>query len=105
MNPILSGIWNNKLIRNKFLIVFVFFILWVLIFDQNSVINQISIKKKLKKLKADKEFYQDKISKDSIRLEELKNNPDNIEDFARENYYMKKKGEDIYVIVEKEDEE
>ena len=102
MNKLVASIWNNKLIRNKFLVVLVFFVLWILLFDENSVISQISSKKRLKKLKADKEFYIEKIKLDSIKLEELKNNPKNLERFARENYYMKNKNEDVFVIVDEE---
>lgn len=35
---------------------------------------------------------------DSIRLENIRTNPDAIEQIARERYYMKSKGEEIYII-------
>lgn len=103
MNRLVETIWRNKLLRNKFLIVLVFFVVWIFLFDQNSLISQIGSQKRVNKLKADKEFYIKKIKKDSVKLEKLKNNPENLEKFARENYYMKKSDEDVYVIV-KEDE-
>jgi len=99
MNRLVASVWNNKLLRNKFLLGLVFFLIWILIFDENSLISQISGKKRVKKLKADKEFYIKKIRKDSIKLEALKNDPQNLERFARENYYMKKSDEDVFVIV------
>ena len=98
MNKLVASVWNNKLVRNKFLVVLIFFLLWILLFDENSFISQ----KRLNKLKAGKEFYIEKIKSDSIKLEELKNNPKNLERFARENYYMKNNDEDVYVIVDEE---
>ena len=41
------------------------------------------------------------IKKDKQRLTELKTNKENLEKFAREQYFMKKKDEVIYVIIEK----
>ncbi len=99
MNKFAETIIKNSYLRNKFLIVLVFFIFWVLLFDENSLISQISSKKRLKKLKVDKEFYIQKIKSDSVRLENLKKNKKNLERFARENYYMKDADEDVYVIV------
>jgi cell division protein FtsB len=55
------------------------------------------------KLNQEKEYYLDKIDQDSTRLHQLKTNEENLEEFAREEYYMKKENEDIYIIVEEED--
>ncbi len=101
---IITNFFNKySYLKNKFLIVTVFFVFWILIFDENSLISQISSKKRLKKLKADKEFYLERIKTDSIRLDELKRNKKSLERFARENYYMKNPDEDVYVVVEKEE--
>ena len=42
------------------------------------------------------------IKKDKNRIHELKTNRDNLEKFAREQYLMKKKNEDIFIIIEEE---
>ena len=39
-----------------------------------------------------------------LRLERLNNNQEELERFARENFLMKKEGEDIILIREKTDE-
>ena len=44
-----------------------------------------------------KKYYQDEIRKDSENIKKLKN-PDQIEKYAREKYYMKRESEDIYII-------
>ena len=46
------------------------------------------------------ERNKERIDADSRRLEQLKTNNKNLEKFAREQYYMKKADEDIFVVVE-----
>lgn len=86
--------------KNKFLVAFVLFFIWVLIFDQNNLIERIRLIKEVNQLEDDRDYYFDRIGIDSARLIELKTSPDNLEKFAREQYLMKKKDEEIFVIVE-----
>lgn len=85
----------------KYIIIGVLFLLIVFFFDGNSVYKRREHIKKLEELKADKNYYVNKIKSDSTQLYEFKNNLDKLEKFAREKYYMKKKGEEIFVIIEK----
>ena len=57
----------------------------------------------MKELEDKRDFYKTEIRNDSIALHELTTNPETQEKFAREKYFMKKKNEDVIVIV-KEDE-
>jgi cell division protein FtsB len=50
----------------------------------------------------EKQYYLERIEEDSRRLNELKTDRDNLEKFAREQYFMKKENEDVFVIVEEE---
>jgi cell division protein FtsB len=56
------------------------------------VLNQ-----EIEELEANKNYYQDEIKKDQENIKLLKN-PDQIEKFAREKYYMKRDSEDIYIV-------
>lgn len=87
-------------LKNKYLITLVVFLLWVLIFDQNSLIERFKNVEKLEELKEEKAYYRDQIQRDSVRLRELQTNKENLENFAREEYYMKKPNENVYIIVE-----
>jgi cell division protein FtsB len=93
------GISADQL-RNKYFLALFFFIVWVGFFDQNNIIERFQNFQELKKLSADKEFYQKKIAEDSERLKELKTNKENLEKFAREQYFMKKDNEDVFIIVD-----
>jgi cell division protein FtsB len=55
------------------------------------------LNKQLDELEDNKKYYQDEIRKDSENIKQLKN-PDQIEKYAREKYYMKRDSEDIYII-------
>jgi cell division protein FtsB len=51
----------------------------------------------INELEDNKEYYQEEIRKDQRNIKLLKN-PDQIEKYAREKYYMKRDSEDIYII-------
>ena len=69
--------------------------------DSNNVINQFKLSSKLNQLEDQKEFYVVRKEKIQSEREELMSNPELLEKFAREKYLMKKKTEDLYVIVKK----
>tara|TARA_Y100000385_G_scaffold37779_1_gene35232 strand:+ start:1993 stop:2214 length:222 start_codon:yes stop_codon:yes gene_type:complete len=51
----------------------------------------------LKKLEDEKNYYNQEIKKDLIEIKKLSSD-EGLEKFAREEYHMKKSGEDIYII-------
>jgi cell division protein DivIC len=93
-----------KPLRNKYLILFLLFILWVVFIDDYNLINQSKIKNTVDDLKIQKEFYISEIKSDSIELYKLQNDTAEQERFAREKFLMKKENEDIFIIREKENE-
>ena len=94
-----------KILKKKYLLVSVLFITWLFLFDGNNLIDRISALRTLHQLERDKKYYTEKIVSDSKKLEELKTNNDNLEKFAREQYLMKKENEDIFVIIDKNQED
>ena len=93
-----------KPLRNKYLILFLLFILWVVFIDDYNLINQSKIKNTVDDLKIQKEFYISEIKSDSTELYKLQNDPAEQEKFAREKFLMKKENEDIFIIRERENE-
>jgi cell division protein FtsB len=87
------------LLRNKYILTTLGFIIWLLFFDRHDIISQYKLRKELHKLEEEKSFYLKEIEKDSKNLNELLTNPKTLEKFAREKYLMKKDNEDIFVIV------
>ena len=87
-------------IRNKYLLAFIVVLVWLMFFDTHNFMQQWRIRRQLKELRIERDFYKKEIVRDSIAIEELKNDPDALERFAREKYLMKREGEDVYIIVE-----
>ena len=86
--------------RNKYLMAVLVFLVWLMIFDNNSLIDRVKYLNILEEMEVEKQYYLERIEEDSRRLNELKTDRDNLEKFAREQYFMKKENEDAFVIVE-----
>jgi cell division protein DivIC len=87
-------------LRNKFILTALVFFLWLLLFDQNNLVERRKSAREYDQLLQEKDYYQKKIEEDRKRIGELKTNSDNLEKFAREQYLMKKDNEDIFIIVD-----
>ncbi len=85
---------------NKYLIALACFVVWIMFFDENNLIQHKQNQKELALLEEQVAFYKHKIEADKRKLIELQTNDENLEKFAREQFLMKKADEDIYVIVE-----
>ena len=92
--------WLLEHLNNKYIIAGLIFLLWILFFDQNNLLNRLSDYRNLRQMKAQKEYYAKKIATDIERTQELETDDNNLEKFAREQYLMKKPDEDVFVIVE-----
>lgn len=88
----------KNIITNKYLLAGLFFLVWMLFFDQRDVFQQIERQKELNQLEVRKKFYQQEIEKSRKELSDLQSNPAAIEKYAREHYLMKKEGEDIFIL-------
>lgn len=86
-----------KFISNKYTWVLLFFGIWMLFLDNYSYLDQRILNSEIHELVTNKKYYQDEISKDQSNIKLLKN-PDQIEKYAREKYFMKKDSEDVYII-------
>lgn len=84
---------------NKYLLVTVAFVAWMLFFDHNDFMSQWDYHEQLTKLRADKAFYEKETAQTRKSLDELSTNKESFERFARERYLMKKDNEDVFVIV------
>lgn len=91
-----------KYVGNRYVLVFLFFAVWMLFLDNYSYLEHHVLNKEIDELETNKKYYQDEIKKDCLDIKRL-NNPDQIEKYAREKYYMKRDSEDIYIIEFEED--
>jgi cell division protein DivIC len=86
-------------LRNRYLLTALIFLIWLTLLDSNNLISRYKEMKELNKLKADREYYLERIETDKVKLHQLKTDNDNLEKFAREQYRMKKADEDLFVVL------
>ncbi len=90
-----------KVLKNKYLLVIISLIVWLLYFDKNDVFTQFELVTKCNKLNTEKEYYISEIEKNKKEIVELQTNKKSLETFAREKYHMKRDNEDVFVFVQK----
>lgn len=94
-----------SIVSNKYFITIVAFVIWLIFFDANNLINQRRLNKELDKVQQEKDFYISEIKKDRETTHNLMSEQENLERFAREEYLMKRDNEDVYIIIEETKEE
>lgn len=90
-----------KILKNKYFLVIIGLVVWLLYFDRNDVFTQLELISKCNKLKTERDYYIAEIEKNKNEINELQNNKESLETFAREKYLMKKDNEDVFVFIQK----
>ena len=103
MKEQLSNIWFY-IKKYKYIITSVFFIVWILFLDQTGLIYKSKLKKEIEFLKKKKEYYEDRVVKNETYYKDLQINPKAKEKLAREEYYMSKENEDVFIIQDESTE-
>ncbi len=106
MNEFFRSLFNRipPIFRNRYFLTLLVFLVWIIIFDNNNLIQRYHYMKDLRQLEKDKDYYRERIEEDQRKLNELKTSDENLEKFAREQYFMKRDNEDIYIIVDDDGE-
>jgi cell division protein FtsB len=89
-----------KVLINKYVLITLAFILWIVFFDSNNFFTRSRLRDKLEELQQEKRFYLDEIQKDSALTMKLLNDSAELERFAREKYLMKKDNEDLFLVTD-----
>ena len=95
---------NNKyfkLLTNIYILTSLLFLFWMLFMDTNSYLFHKELNNEINDLKQQREKLKIEIEKDKKLIKDL-NNIDNYEAFARENFFMKRDDEEIYIIEYKD---
>ena len=77
------------------------FIIWMIFLDTNSYLIHSRLNSEIEQLIIKNENLKKEIEKDKKFINDMKD-LDKYEAFARENFYMKKDGEEIYIIEYKD---
>ena len=68
--------------------------------DANSVLFRSRMHQKRNELKEQEEFYRDEIQRIQEELDALSSDKTRLEKFAREKYFFKREGEEIFIVEE-----
>jgi Septum formation initiator. len=90
-----------KILKNKYFLVTLFFLVWILFFDSNNIIKWYTDINRVIDQERQKIYYREEIKKTDEKLKELSSNRDSLEKFAREQYYFHELDEDIYIVKPK----
>lgn len=72
-------------------------------FDANSLVILNELDAEIDKLNQSILFYTQELEVDRVALEELESNPEAFEKYARENFWMHKPGEEVYIFEQAKD--
>ena len=84
-----------SLLLNKYILAFTLFAVWISFFDKNALVTQLKLVKTIHDLEEEQAYL---ISEIEVTEQMKKDISENQEKYAREKFYMKKPGEQIFII-------
>ena len=93
-----------KILRNRYVLVLIGFIVYITFFDAHDLISQMQIRWKLHKINEEKTYIESELQNAKNQTIELSTNKIMLEKFAREQYRMKRENEDVFVILNENEE-
>ena len=86
-----------KILSNRYVLILLIFAFWMIFLDSNSWLIHNELDQEINELQTNKEFFNKEINKDQTVINKL-NDYFDLESYARQNYYMKRPNEDIFII-------
>ena len=90
----------KKLVQNKYVVASILFMIWVTFINDIDLIFIMKSKSELNEMKEQLDYYEEQNQQTSESLAEITSDKNTLERFAREQYFMKRSNEDIFVIRE-----
>ena len=89
----------QKYLLNKYFITIFLFLIWMIFFDSTSWLVIKDLNQEIDKYEEQLAYYKTEYQKNDAFYKKLMNKKSEKEKFARENYFMKKKNEEIFILV------
>ncbi len=86
------------LAHSKYAIAVAIFLFWMVACDEDSLLSKSTQSAELSTLEVQKSELLHEIEQDKRKMSELRNNRQSLEKFAREEYFMKRDDETIFII-------
>ena len=84
-------------LKNTYVIIILFFVVWMVFFDSNSTLVHLELNEQINDLKKETEYFKNEIKKDNKEISKIQSDS-GLEKYAREELFMKKDNEDIFII-------
>jgi cell division protein FtsB len=98
----LKSFYNNYLSRvNAYVLVAIVFVGLTFTAGDSNLYKRYTYDEKIRDLEKEIKYYQDEIKTNKEKLNSLRTDKEGLERFAREEYYMKKPNEDVFIIRKK----
>lgn len=92
-----------KYLKNKYSITLLVFFVWMMFFHDIDIPFMVKTRQELNHVEEQRDWYRVENKRAKEALEDLTTNEETLEKFAREEYFMKRDNEDVYVIREAKD--
>ncbi|KQR94559.1 septum formation inhibitor [Chryseobacterium sp. Leaf180] len=89
----------QKYVLNKYTVTIFLFLVWMIFFDKTSFLVIHELNGEINKYEEQLGYYKAEYEKNDAFYKKLMNNKSEKEKYARENYFMKKPNEEIFILV------
>lgn len=89
----------KKYVMNKYFLTIFGFSIWMTFFDNTSLLVINDLNDEIDRYEEQKKYFKTEFEKNEAFYNKLMYNKSEKEKFARENYFMKKSNEEIFILV------
>ncbi len=91
---------TKQIIFSKYFIVLAIFLVFFLFFDKYNLLSRWETGRNVKDLEKEIKFYEEEIESNKKKVIEMQAGEETLEKYAREQFYLKKDSEDVFIIKE-----
>lgn len=95
-----KSFWSLRILKNFYTASLLAWVVWIFLLDNNNLRVVFSHRTKMKELEREKAILLEKIGQVKKERNEVFGNPKMLEKLAREKFLMRKPKEEVYVIVD-----
>ncbi len=92
--------FKSDFLKSLYPVTLIVWVIWVVFLDNNNISVVLSNKMKMHELEKERAILLEKITNVKRERNEVFGNPKMLEKWAREKYMMRKPNEDVYIIVD-----
>lgn len=93
----------RKIFINKYAVVVIIFFAFLTFSGSYSLLDRFRRATSIHTTEKEIEFYRSEIEANKKKMSEMRSSPASLGKYAREQYYLKKDSEDVYIIKEDDD--